>query len=170
MSHVPVCRRSSGGTPTGVRWLAPQVAPPSKEYPLSKLFEPITLRSLTARNRVWLAPMCQYSAVDGVPNDWHLVHLGARATGGFGLVMTEASAVVPEGRISPQDAGIWNDEQAEAWRRVVDFVHAQGAVAAMQPAHAVRKASTKRPWDGTGSVSEDEGGWRSVGPTDQAFG
>src|SRR3954470_21775867 len=94
---------------------------------VSKLFEPITLRSLTARNRVWLAPMCQYSAVDGVPNDWHLVHLGSRAVGGFGLVMTEASAVVPEGRISPEDAGIWNDEQAQAWRRIVDFVHAQGA-------------------------------------------
>jgi 2,4-dienoyl-CoA reductase-like NADH-dependent reductase (Old Yellow Enzyme family) len=91
---------------------------------VSKLFEPITLRSLTARNRIWLAPMCQYSAVDGVPNDWHLVHLGARATGGFGLVLTEASAVLPEGRISPEDAGIWNDEQAEAWRRIVDFVHA----------------------------------------------
>jgi 2,4-dienoyl-CoA reductase-like NADH-dependent reductase (Old Yellow Enzyme family) len=121
-------------------------------------------------NRVWVSPMCQYSSVDGLPNDWHLMHLGQFAAGGAGLVMTEASAVVPEGRISPQDAGIWNDDQATAWRRVVDFVHAQGAVAAMQLAHAGRKASTKRPWDGTGSVSEDEGGWRSVGPTDQAFG
>ena len=113
---------------------------------MSQLFEPLTLRSLTVRNRVWLAPMCQYSATDGVPDDWHLVHLGARATGGFGLILTEAAAVVPEGRISPQDAGIWNDEQAEAWRRIVDFVHGQGAAIGVQLAHAGRKASTYRPW------------------------
>ena len=142
----------------------------SKEIRLSSLFEPITLRSMTARNRVWLAPMCQYSATDGVPDDWHLVHLGARATGGFGLVMTEASAVVPEGRISPQDAGIWNDEQAEAWRRVVDFVHAQGAPIGVQLAHAGRKASTYRPWDErSGTVPGDEGGWPTVAPSDLPF-
>jgi 2,4-dienoyl-CoA reductase-like NADH-dependent reductase (Old Yellow Enzyme family) len=137
---------------------------------LPKLFEPITLRSLTARNRIWLAPMCQYSATDGVPHDWHLVHLGARATGGFGLIMTEASAVVPEGRISPQDAGIWNDEQAEAWRRVVDFVHTQDAPIGVQLAHAGRKASTYRPWDArSGSVPLDEGGWPAVAPSDVPF-
>jgi 2,4-dienoyl-CoA reductase-like NADH-dependent reductase (Old Yellow Enzyme family) len=137
---------------------------------LSKLFEPITLRSLTARNRIWLAPMCEYSAVDGVPNDWHLVHLGARATGGFGLVMTEASAVVPEGRISPEDAGIWNDEQAEAWRRIVDFVHEQGAPIGVQLAHAGRKASTYRPWDErSGTIPADDGGWKTVAPSDVPF-
>jgi 2,4-dienoyl-CoA reductase-like NADH-dependent reductase (Old Yellow Enzyme family) len=134
------------------------------------LFEPITLRSLTARNRVWLAPMCQYSSVDGVPDDWHLVHLGARATGGFGLIMTEAAAVVPEGRISPQDAGIWNDEQAEAWRRVVEFVHSQGAPIGVQLAHAGRKASTYRPWaTRSGTVPAADGGWGTVAPSDVAF-
>jgi 2,4-dienoyl-CoA reductase-like NADH-dependent reductase (Old Yellow Enzyme family) len=137
---------------------------------LSKLFEPITLRSLTARNRVWLSPMCQYSATDGVPNDWHLVHLGSKATGGFGLVMTEASAVLPEGRIAPQDAGIWNDEQADAWRRIVDFVHSQGAPIGVQLAHAGRKASTYRPWDPrSGSVPLDGGGWQTVAPSDVPF-
>jgi 2,4-dienoyl-CoA reductase-like NADH-dependent reductase (Old Yellow Enzyme family) len=137
---------------------------------VSKLFEPITLRSLTARNRVWLAPMCQYSSVDGMPNDWHLVHLGARATGGFGLVMTEASAVLPEGRISPQDAGLWNDEQAEAWQRVVEFVHGQGAPVGVQLAHAGRKASTYRPWDPrSGTIASDDGGWPTVAPSDVPF-
>jgi len=137
---------------------------------MSLLFEPLTLRSLTLRNRVWLAPMCQYSAVDGVPNDWHLVHLGARATGGFGLVFTEASAVTPEGRISPQDAGIWNDEQAAAWRRIVDFVHGQGAPIGVQLAHAGRKASTYRPWAPEhGTVPASEGGWTAVAPSPVAF-
>ena len=137
---------------------------------MSHLFEPITLRSLTVRNRVWLAPMCQYSATDGVPNDWHLVHLGARATGGFGLVLTEAAAVVPEGRISAQDAGLWNDEQAEAWRRIVDFVHGQGAAVGVQLAHAGRKASTYRPWaDEAGSVPLSDGGWTTVAPSAVPF-
>ena len=137
---------------------------------MSKLFEPITLRDLTVRNRVWLAPMCQYSATDGVPDDWHLTHLGARATGGFGLILTEASAVVPEGRISPQDAGIWNDEQAAAWRRIVDFVHEQGAAIGVQLAHAGRKASTYRPWaELSGSVPEHAGGWPTAAPSPVPF-
>jgi 2,4-dienoyl-CoA reductase-like NADH-dependent reductase (Old Yellow Enzyme family) len=137
---------------------------------LSKLFEPLTLRSLTVRNRVWLAPMCQYSSIDGMPTDWHLVHLGARATGGFGLILTEASAVTPEGRISPQDAGIWNDAQAEAWGRIVDFVHAQGAAIGVQLAHAGRKGSTYRPWaEQSGTVPEAEGGWTAVGPSPVPF-
>ncbi len=137
---------------------------------MSHLFEPITLRSLTVRNRVWLAPMCQYSAVDGVPNDWHLVHLGARATGGFGLILTEAAAVVAEGRISPEDAGIWNDEQMVAWGRIVDFVHGQGAAIGVQLAHAGRKASTYRPWaDDTGSVPVSEGGWATGAPSAVPF-
>lgn len=138
---------------------------------MSKLFEPFSVRDLTIANRVWVSPMCQYSSVDGLPNDWHLMHLGQFAAGGAGLVMTEASAVVPEGRISPQDAGIWNDEQARAWRRVTDFVHAQDSAAGMQLAHAGRKGSTHRPWDGKRtSVPQDEGGWQAVGPDARAFG
>ena len=134
------------------------------------LFEPITLRSLTVRNRVWLSPMCQYSRVDGLPDDWHLVHLGARACGGFGLLFTEASAVLPEGRISPQDAGIWNDEQAAAWSRTVDFVHERGAAIGMQLAHAGRKASTYRPWaPATGSEPVEDGGWAAVAPSAVPF-
>ena len=137
---------------------------------MTGLFDPITLRDVTVRNRIWLSPMCQYSAVDGVPTDWHLAHLGARAIGGFGLVMTEATAVVPEGRISPQDTGLWTDGQAVAWRRIVDFLHAQGAAAGVQLAHAGRKASTYAPWRGTGSVPSTDGGWETVAPSAIAHG
>ena len=140
------------------------------------LFDPLTLRGTTFANRIWLAPMCQYSAVDGVPNDWHLVHLGARASGGFGLVIAEASAVAPEGRISPQDTGLWNDAQVTAWRRVTDFVHARGSLAGVQLAHAGRKASTYSPFavgpdrqPGHGSVPVADGGWPTVGPSALAF-
>ena len=136
---------------------------------MSLLFSPLTLRGATARNRVWVSPMCQYSSVDGVPDDWHLVHLGARAVGGAGVVFTEASAISPEGRISPQDAGIWNGEQAVAWARIAAFVQAQGALAGMQLAHAGRKASARRPWEGRGIVEPDQGGWRPVGPTSEPF-
>ena len=136
---------------------------------MTRLFEPLTLRGATARNRIWVAPMCQYSALDGMPGDWHLVHLGARAVGGAGVVLTEATAISPEGRISPQDTGIWTDEQASAWARVVAFVQAQGALAGVQLAHAGRKASTRRPWDGRGVVPLEEGGWIPVGPSDLAF-
>jgi 2,4-dienoyl-CoA reductase-like NADH-dependent reductase (Old Yellow Enzyme family) len=136
------------------------------------LFEPLTLRGITIRNRAWLAAMCQYSAFDrdGVPGDWHLVNLGQHATGGFGLVMTEAAAVVPEGRISPEDAGIWSEDHVAPWRRITDFVRGQGAVPAMQLAHAGRKASTYSPFaDGTGTVPADQGGWETVGPSALAF-
>ncbi len=136
---------------------------------MSQLFTPITLRDVTVRNRVWVSPMCQYSAVDGVPNDWHLVHLGQFASGGAGLVFTEAAAVVPEGRISPADAGIWNDEQQQAWARVVDFLHGQGATAGIQLAHAGRKASSQPPWVGRGPVADEDGGWEPVGPSAVAF-
>jgi 2,4-dienoyl-CoA reductase-like NADH-dependent reductase (Old Yellow Enzyme family) len=169
MSFLRVSPVWSGNTISS-RLVAEKDAPPHEEKPVSKLFEPLTLRSMTTRNRVWLAPMCQYSAVDGAPNDWHLVHLGSHATGGFGLVMTEASAVLPEGRISPEDAGIWNDEQAEAWRRIVDFVHAQGAPIGVQLAHAGRKASTYRPWDPhSGTIATADGGWETVAPSDVPF-
>lgn len=132
------------------------------------LFDSLTLRGVTFPNRVWLAPMCQYSctARDGVPDDWHLVHLGARASGGFGLVLSEAAAVSPEGRISPEDAGIWDDEQADAWARVTAFISGQGAVPGIQLAHAGRKGSTYSFWNGEeGSVPLDEGGWATVGPS-----
>lgn len=136
---------------------------------MSHLFAPLRLRSTTVRNRVWVAPMCQYSAHDGVPNDWHLVHLGSFARGGAGLVLTEATAVSPEGRISPADTGIWNDEQVAAWTRIVDFVHGQGATVGIQLAHAGRKASTRPPFEGRGSVSVEQGGWSTVAPSAVAF-
>ena len=139
---------------------------------MSLLFEPLTLRGVTFGNRIFLAPMCQYSCElqDGVPTDWHLVHLGAHAIGGFGLVLTEASAVSPDGRISPQDAGIWNDDQARAWARVTTFLHAQGTAAGIQLAHAGRKASTYSPFAGrSGSVPAEDGGWVTVAPSALAF-
>ena len=133
---------------------------------MTRLFTPITLRSLTVRNRVWVAPMCQYSAADdGLPHDWHLVHLGSFARGGAGLVMTEATAVSPEGRISAADTGIWDERQMRAWTRVVDFVHGQGAAAAIQLAHAGRKASTLPPFEGRGWVPVAEGGWQPLAPS-----
>ncbi len=136
---------------------------------MSLLFEPLTLRGATVRNRIWVSPMCQYSAVDGLPGDWHLVHLGARAVGGAGVVITEASAVSPEGRISPGDTGLWDDAQQEAWRRIVTFVQAQGALIGVQLAHAGRKASALPPWEGRGVVNVEAGGWQPVGPTTAPF-
>ncbi len=137
---------------------------------VSQLLSPLTLRGTTFRNRIWVSPMCQYSSVDGHPTDWHLVHLGAFARGGAGLVMTEATAVTPEGRISPVDAGIWNDEQARDYLRITEFLRDQGAVPAIQLAHAGRKASTAPPWTGGGSVSPADGGWETVAPSPVAFG
>ena len=137
---------------------------------MSLLFEPLTLRGTTFRNRTWVAAMCQYSSTDGLPSDWHLVHLGGLARGGAGLVITEATAVTPQGRISPQDAGIWNDEQVAAYRPITAFITSQGAVPGIQLAHAGRKASTQRPWDGSGSVPIDDGGWQSIAPSAVAFG
>jgi 2,4-dienoyl-CoA reductase-like NADH-dependent reductase (Old Yellow Enzyme family) len=129
----------------------------------------MTLRSQTFRNRLWVAPMCQYSVErrDGTPTPWHLVHLGSMARGGAGLVISEATAVVPEGRITAWDTGIWNDEQRDAWSPIVDFIHSQGASAGIQLAHAGRKASTYRAASGTMPVSE--GGWQSVAPSAVAF-
>jgi 2,4-dienoyl-CoA reductase-like NADH-dependent reductase (Old Yellow Enzyme family) len=137
---------------------------------MSRLFSAMTLRSTTFRNRVWVAPMCQYSSVDGHPQDWHLVHLGSLARGGAGLVMQEATAVVPEGRITPADAGIWEDEQADDYARITAFVRSQGAVAGIQLSHAGRKASTQPPWEGSDYVEVASGGWETVGPSPVAFG
>ncbi len=134
------------------------------------LFEPLQMRGVRFRNRIGVSPMCQYSSEDGFASDWHLVHLGSRAVGGAALVMTEASAVLAEGRISPGDLGIWKDEHVEMLKRIFRFIEAQGAVPAMQLAHAGRKASTSAPWKGGGPVATDEGGWRPVfAPSAQAF-
>ena len=136
---------------------------------MSALFTPLTIREVTFRNRLAVSPMCQYSSDDGFANDWHLVHLGSRAAGGAGLVITEASAVEARGRISPQDLGIWKDEHIAFLSRITAFLNQQGAVAAIQLAHAGRKASTYRPWDGSGAVREDAGGWQTVAPSAVAF-
>ena len=133
------------------------------------LLSPLQLGSLTLRNRIAVSPMCEYSAVDGVPNDWHLVHLGSRAVGGAGLVMTEASAVSAEGRISLGDAGIWNDAQAAAWQRIAGFIRDQGAAAGIQLAHAGRKASTDVPWRGGNALAADAGAWTPLAPSAIAF-
>lgn len=137
----------------------------------SQLFSPLTVRATTARNRLWVSPMCQYSAEaqDGVPTAWHLVHLGSYARGGAGLVMAEATAVVPEGRITPWDTGLWNDTQAHAWAPIAAFIRSQGAVPAIQLAHAGRKASAYRDWSGKGAVAPAEGGWEPVAPSALTF-
>jgi 2,4-dienoyl-CoA reductase-like NADH-dependent reductase (Old Yellow Enzyme family) len=129
---------------------------------MTQLFDPLAIRDVTFANRVFVSPMCQYSSTDGYANDWHFVHLGSRAAGGAGLVLTEATAVLPEGRISPQDLGIWKDDHIEPLARVVRFIHEQGSVAGMQLAHAGRKASTYAPGAGHGMIPEREGGWSNV--------
>ncbi|MFE9994590.1 NADH:flavin oxidoreductase/NADH oxidase [Streptomyces avermitilis] len=141
---------------------------------MSALFEPYSLRDLTIPNRVWMAPMCQYSAAPegpaaGAPHDWHFAHYAARSTGGTGLIVVEATAVSPEGRISPYDLGIWNDTQVEAFRRITRFLAAQGTVPAIQLAHGGRKASTDRPWKGGAPLAADEHGWQPLGPSPVAF-
>ena len=135
----------------------------------SLLFQPFSLRGVTFRNRVFVSPMCQYSSDEGAPTDWHLVHLGSRAVGGAGLVMAEATAVTPEGRISPDDSGIWDDAHIAPFRRVTGFLEGRGAVPAIQLAHAGRKASTDAPWRGGGPVGPEARGWTPVSPSPVAF-
>ena len=115
---------------------------------MSKLFSPLSIKNVTLKNRIAVSPMCQYSAIDGFANDWHLVHLGSRAVGGAGLVIMEATAVVPEGRITPGDTGIWNDDFMSGLKRITEFIHLQGSVASIQLAHAGRKASCALPHEG----------------------
>src|SRR4051794_24101953 len=126
------------------------------------LFDPLEIRGVALKNRIVVSPMCQYSSEDGFANDWHFVHLGSRAVGGAALVLTEASAVMPEGRISPQDLGIWKDEHVAELARIARFVEQQGAVPGMQLAHAGRKASTQRPWEGNRVLAPEEGGFRPI--------
>ena len=137
---------------------------------MSRLFSPLQLRSLTLPNRIFVSPMCQYSSENGMPNEWHLVHLGSRAVGGAGLVCVEAAGVTPEGRITPWDAGIWSDAHARAWKPIADFIRAQGSVPAIQIAHAGRKAACNKPWLGGKPLGKDDGGWTTLGPSDLAFG
>jgi 2,4-dienoyl-CoA reductase-like NADH-dependent reductase (Old Yellow Enzyme family) len=136
---------------------------------MSVLFSPLRLRDLELKNRVFVSPMCQYSSVDGLPNDWHLVHLGSRAVGGAALVIVEATAVAPEGRITPADAGLWNDVQAEAWGSVARLLKSRGAAAGVQLGHAGRKASTDAPWRGGRALAPADGGWEPVAPSALAF-
>lgn len=133
------------------------------------LFDPLTQRALTLRNRIVVSPMCQYASADGFSTDWHLVHLGARAVGGAGLVMTEATAVVPEGRISPQDLGLWDDRHVDGLARIARFVHEQGSAFGTQLAHAGRKASMVPPWEKPRYVAPEDGGWEPVAPSALAF-
>ena len=140
-------------------------------YPMgmAHLFEPLPIRSLTLANRIVVSPMCEYSSVDGFSNEWHLVHLGSRAVGGAALVLTEATAVTAGGRISPQDLGIYDDQHVPGLARIVRFIHAQQTLAGIQLAHAGRKASTARPWEGGGAIPREQGGWEPVGPTAEPF-
>ena len=131
---------------------------------MSSLFDPLQIRGVTLPNRIAVSPMCQYSSVDGFAGDWHFVHLASRAVGGAGVVFTEAAAVTPTGRITPQDLGIWSDDHIPALSRIAHFVKDQGSIPAIQLAHAGRKASTSRPWEGGVGIPEDSGGWKPVAP------
>jgi 2,4-dienoyl-CoA reductase-like NADH-dependent reductase (Old Yellow Enzyme family) len=131
----------------------------------SQLFSPLTIKSIVLKNRIAISPMCQYSATDGFANDWHLVHLGSRASGGAGLIIQEATAVSPEARISPQDLGLWKDEQIEKMQQINRFIVSQNAVPGIQLAHAGRKASVSAPWNGNKKLDESQGGWETVAPS-----
>jgi 2,4-dienoyl-CoA reductase-like NADH-dependent reductase (Old Yellow Enzyme family) len=133
------------------------------------LFSSLRLRSIEFKNRIFVSPMCQYSSREGMPNEWHLVHLGTRAVGGAALVFDEATAVSPEGRISPWDTGIWSAQHAQAFRPITDFLKARGAIPGIQLAHAGRKASTEAPWRGRKAVGEKEGGWIPLAPSPLPF-
>ncbi len=138
---------------------------------MSELFKPLTIRGVTFRNRIWVSPMCQYSSEEGMPSDWHLVHLGSRAVGGAGLVMVEATGVSAEGRISPKDSGLWTDAHAAAFKPITDFIRGAGAAPAIQLAHAGRKASTRIPWDRASpqTVPRQGGGWEPIAPSPLKF-
>lgn len=133
------------------------------------LFDPLQIKSILLKNRIVISPMCQYSSIDGFANDWHLVHLGSRAVGGAALIMQEATAITAEGRITPDDMGLWKDEQIEPLLRITRFIHTHGGVAGIQLAHAGRKASNTSPWKGGKSLSVKEGGWMCKAPSPHPF-
>jgi 2,4-dienoyl-CoA reductase-like NADH-dependent reductase (Old Yellow Enzyme family) len=137
---------------------------------MANLFDPLQIGSVTLKNRITVSPMCQYSSTDGFANDWHLMHLGSRAVGGAGLIITEATAVSPEGRITPDDLGIWKDEHIPFLQRITSFIKTQGSVPGIQLAHAGRKASTHSPWKSGRPLGEEEGAWQTVAPSAVAFG
>ena len=132
---------------------------------MALLFEPLKIRQIELKNRIVVSPMCQYSSIDGFANDWHLVHLGSRAVGGASLVFTEATAVSPEGRITPDDLGIWKDEHVPFLKKITDFIKVNQAVPGIQLAHAGRKASRSSPWKGNRYLTEKEGGWETLAPS-----
>jgi len=136
---------------------------------MSALFSPVTIRNITLRNRIVMSPMCQYSSKDGFANDWHLTHLGSRAVGGSGLIMAEATAIAPEGRITPGDLGLWSDDQVSGLGRIVSFIHNNNAASGIQLAHAGRKASCAVPWEGGKQLDEKQGGWQTVAPSALPF-
>ena len=133
------------------------------------LFDPLEIRGVALRNRIGVSPMCMYSSSDGFANEWHMVHLGARAIGGAALVLTEATAVEPRGRISPQDLGIWSDNHIQPLKEITQFILGHGAIPGMQLAHAGRKAGTSPPWEGNQPLNDDNGGWTPVGPSNIPF-
>jgi 2,4-dienoyl-CoA reductase-like NADH-dependent reductase (Old Yellow Enzyme family) len=161
--------RSDGHAPHVMGHGCPAGTDHDREVPEIDLLTPLTIRGVTLRNRIVMSPMCQYVAQDGLASDWHLVHLGSRAVGGAALVITEATAVTPEGRISPGDLGIWGEQHVEPLARIVRFVHAQGAVAGIQLAHAGRKASCDAPWSGGALLAPEAGGWPVVAPSPVPF-
>ncbi|MGZ8551164.1 MAG: oxidoreductase, partial [Chitinophagaceae bacterium] len=136
---------------------------------MNKIFSPLTIKDISFKNRIAVSPMCQYSATDGCASDWHLVHLGTRAVGGAALIIQEATAVSPEGRISYGDLGIWKDEHIEKLQQIVSFVHAQGAIMGIQLAHAGRKASCEVPWHGGKQIQSGEKSWQTMAPSAIAF-
>jgi 2,4-dienoyl-CoA reductase-like NADH-dependent reductase (Old Yellow Enzyme family) len=140
-----------------------------KKYPMNKLFSPLKIRGIELKNRIAVSPMCQYSSYNGMPTDWHLVHSGSRAVGGAALIIQEATAVSPEGRISPDDAGIWNDMQMEAYKRINAFIILRNCIPGIQLAHAGRKGSTYSPWKGNGEVGKEDGGWQTISPSPIQF-
>lgn len=137
---------------------------------MPNLFDELTIKSITLRNRIGVSPMCQYSSVEGMASDWHMVHLGSRAVGGAGLIIAEATAVEPRGRISPGCGGLWSDTQIEPLSRITGFIKNYGAVPGIQIAHAGRKGSAARPWEGDHHLKEDEDGWQTIGPSALVFG
>src|ERR1700677_965379 len=136
---------------------------------MANLFSPLKIKNIELKNRIIVSPMCQYSSEDGFANDWHLVHLGSRAVGGASLIITEATAVCPEGRISPDDLGIWKDEHIPFLKRITEFIEKQGSIPGMQLAHAGRKASMSSPWKGNKLLSAQDGGWQTFGPNAVAY-